>query len=353
VAAPRLSHRPPTVGCVLLERRCPGCGERSVGLCRPCAAGTVPAPPLPPVAGLDSLQAWTRYEGSGRAVVLALKHGGRRDLARWLGAELAALAPAADLVTWVPASGPGRRARGYDQGQLLARSVGRRLGRPVVGLLRRPRAVGSQQGRGRDERLAGIRFTGRRAAIARVLLVDDVATTGASLSLAARALRCAGASAVHGLVVATAGRDLRPWLAPAGGPYGVGVETGKGVPMRVTVSGRHTTVTAALRQRSEEQLARFDDFLGGLDRASVHFWEEANSRVEDRVVCEISVEGHGHHARAKVAGRDGVVALDLAVEKIEGQLRMLKTKQERRLHRRERPELPPDLVPERLVPETG
>jgi predicted amidophosphoribosyltransferase len=163
-----------------------------------------------PSPGLDSLQAWSRYEGAARAAVLALKHRGRRDLARWLGTQLAPLGPDVALVTWVPASVAGRRSRGYDQGQLLARSVGRALGRPVRPTLRRSARSGSQQGRDRDERLAGVAFTARRAVPATILVVDDVATTGASLSQAAHALRRAGATSVHGLVVASADRDLRP-----------------------------------------------------------------------------------------------------------------------------------------------
>lgn len=195
---------------MLFERRCPGCGERAGGLCPPCRAAVAPAPPLAPVAGLSSVQAWCRYDGTGRAAVLALKHGGRRDLARWLGHQLAPLAPDAAVVTWVPASQAGRRDRGYDQGRLLATALGRRLGRPVVPLLRRPPRTGSQRGRGRVERLAGITFTSRRAVAGPVLLVDDVATTGASLAHAAAALLRAGAASVHGLVVATAGQDLPP-----------------------------------------------------------------------------------------------------------------------------------------------
>lgn len=161
-------------------------------------------------------------------MVLALKHRGRSDLARWMAAQLVAPPPAAGgpdpattggrpVVTWVPASRAGRRERGYDQGQLLARAVGRRAGWPVAELLRRPTAARTQRGRSRDERLAGVAFTVRRPVAGPVLVLDDVTTTGASLSQAASALRRAGASEVHGLAVAVADRDLQPWV-PAHAP---------------------------------------------------------------------------------------------------------------------------------------
>lgn len=244
---------------MLFERRCPGCGLRASALCVPCQHAVALAPPLDPLPGLDTLQAWCCYQGVGRSAVLALKHRGRSDLARWLGGQLApltgsplatslppgpslaggsaagpatwppgwpmggggtgsdpsALGPARPVVTWVPASVAGRRQRGYDQGRLLARSVSRCTGWPLVDLLRRPGRAGTQRGRGRDERLVGVTFTVRRPVSGPVLLVDDVTTTGASLSQAAEALRWAGATSVHGLAVAVADRDLGPW-APAG-----------------------------------------------------------------------------------------------------------------------------------------
>jgi competence protein ComFC len=182
-----------------------------------------------PVRGLDSLRAWCRYDGPGRAVVLAVKQHGRRDLARWLAAELAPLAPPVDRVVWVPASSSGRQRRGYDQSALLARGLGRALGVPAGPGLRRDHRTGSQRGRTRAERLEGLAVTARRPVQGRVLLVDDVVTTGASLSAAAAALRRAGAGAVHGLVVAVADRDFgpsSPWSADA---YGEGTGTGRGV----------------------------------------------------------------------------------------------------------------------------
>jgi putative sigma-54 modulation protein len=119
--------------------------------------------------------------------------------------------------------------------------------------------------------------------------------------------------------------------------------------MDVSVSGRHTTVSETLRRQAIDKISRLDKYLVGMERAEVHFWEEHNSQVDAREFCEVTMEGHGHHVRCKVSAGDGFTAIDLAVEKLEPQLRKLKAKVERRRHERARPELPPDLVPDQLV----
>ncbi|MDH3299015.1 MAG: ribosome-associated translation inhibitor RaiA [Acidimicrobiia bacterium] len=118
--------------------------------------------------------------------------------------------------------------------------------------------------------------------------------------------------------------------------------------MEVSVSGRKTAVSQSLKRQAEEKIGRLDKYLD-MDRAEVHFWEEKNSRSKDTEYCEVTMEGHGHHIRCKVAAPDGFTAVDLAVDKLESQLRKLKTKVHKRYRGRERPAIPPDLVPEKLV----
>lgn len=119
--------------------------------------------------------------------------------------------------------------------------------------------------------------------------------------------------------------------------------------MEVSVSGRHTTVSETLRRRAVEKIGRLDKYLAGMDRAEVHFWEEKNARTDAREYCEVTLEGHGHHIRCKVHAADGFTAVDLAVDKLERQMRKLKTKVERRRKSRVRPEIDPDLVPDSLL----
>ena len=96
--------------------------------------------------------------------------------------------------------------------------------------------------------------------------------------------------------------------------------------MDVTVSSRHTEVSEALWQSTTEKIGRLARFLEGMDRAEVHFSEHRSSRNPDREVCEVTLHGHGHHVRCKVAAPDGFAAVDLAVAKLEHQLHKLKTK---------------------------
>ena len=105
--------------------------------------------------------------------------------------------------------------------------------------------------------------------------------------------------------------------------------------MDVTVSSRHVELTSALRSAAEERIGRLTRFLDGMDRAEVHLYEERNPRIADKKdVCEVTLEGHGHHVRAKVAASDPFSAVDAAAQKLEHQLHKLKTKLVGRSHPR-------------------
>jgi putative sigma-54 modulation protein len=96
--------------------------------------------------------------------------------------------------------------------------------------------------------------------------------------------------------------------------------------VQVTVSRRHTEVPERLRIVTEEKIGRLSRFVDGLDHAEVHFSEHKNPRIVDREVCEVTIEGHGHHVRCKVQAADGFQAVDKAYDKLEQQLHKLKTK---------------------------
>jgi putative sigma-54 modulation protein len=103
----------------------------------------------------------------------------------------------------------------------------------------------------------------------------------------------------------------------------------------VSVSSRNIELTDALRSAAEEKIGRLSRFLDGMDRAEVHFVEEKNPRIADKKdVCEVTMAGHGHHVRVKVAASDPFSAIDLAVAKLEHQLHKLKTKIVSRHHPR-------------------
>jgi predicted amidophosphoribosyltransferase len=176
-------------------------------VCDACAAVLPAALPAVRPPGLRSLHALYTYEGPVRPLMAALKFRGATALAGWLAVRMALLAgvdPAATWVAWAPTTAARRRERGYDQAQLLAAAVGAVLGLPVAGVLVR-RGRTHQTGHVRAQRLRDppVFAPARHVPLpGAVLLVDDVCTTGATLSAAAAALRRAGSGPVHGLVVA-------------------------------------------------------------------------------------------------------------------------------------------------------
>jgi len=178
------------------------------------------SPTLAPSAEdhLASLTAVWRHEDAAADLVRELKYGRATAVVTELAEAMASSALPADLVTWVPASAGRRRQRGFDQGELLARAIARRLRLPVRKTLRRVDDV-PQTSRPLEGRLVGPEFAsvGRSMRLKPVvLLVDDVVTTGSTLRTAASVLRSRRATQVHGLVATQAVVSSRPAESPLG-----------------------------------------------------------------------------------------------------------------------------------------
>ncbi len=191
---------------LLLAPRCAGCGAAGTWLCLACRDLCEPV-------RQGRVTAAGTYGGALREAIHRFKYGGERALANELG-ELVAACVAGDLATGValdvvvPAvlHRDRARSRGYDQAWLLAAVVARRTALPLRVPLRRIRPAVPQIALDRAERAENLRgaYVAEAGALrgARVALVDDVATTGATLSAATGALRAAGARVVRSYVVA-------------------------------------------------------------------------------------------------------------------------------------------------------
>jgi len=180
------------------------------GRCALCRSG---------LRGFDAAYCFGAYEGALRELIHIYKYGRVRSLARPL-ADLLLRALARDerydLVTPVPLHWLRRWNRGFNQAELLARQIARRSGIPFARTLRRVHSTASQAGLSNTARRSNVasafacRRTLRPAALAgkRVLLVDDVMTTGSTAAACAHALKSAGVARVTLLTVARVDRRM-------------------------------------------------------------------------------------------------------------------------------------------------
>lgn len=185
--------------------RCSRCWQISATeICHTCQQQRSP---------LSGVRAPYVFDGGARALVLGLKYQSLYALAQPMGERLAAYAASthlpADLLTPVPLHWRRGRQRGFNQAELLGRIVAERTGLELdVTSLRRSRATPHQaHQRDPNRRAENVRGAFRcsdHVAGRRVLLVDDVFTTGATLRECARTLKAAGAESVWGLTFARA-----------------------------------------------------------------------------------------------------------------------------------------------------
>ena len=208
---------------LLLPPRCPGCGIDGALLCPRCRhvlERRIEEPPGTPIGldaplpdGIGQLEWCARFNGPARAALHALKYDGERRLAAPLGELMAArwlrAGAGGEYLVPVPVHRSRRRERGFDQAELLAEACARHLGRPVWRALERHERTAAQHALGRTDRARNVGGAfavrpGWSAALEGrwLVLVDDLMTTGATLSACAAALLAAGATAVSALTFA-------------------------------------------------------------------------------------------------------------------------------------------------------
>jgi competence protein ComFC len=205
--------------------RCVGCGRRSSDvLCRDCFEA-LPRVGIPacgrcglPTAfatfvceacknvdfGFESARAPLRYEGVGKEVVHALKYRGYKKVVARLATPLMLQTIGDgrfDAIVPVPLHRSRLRKRGFNQAELLARGVATEINAPVSDTLKVVRSTRDQVELSAAQRRANVAGAYRASTRLRgkVLLIDDVFTTGATMSACAATLVCAGAREVHAL----------------------------------------------------------------------------------------------------------------------------------------------------------
>lgn len=204
----------------LYPRKCILCrsflGKEETDLCRKCRVDT---PDYRfgsrKILHISELTVLWRYEGEVRGSLHRYKFNGARHYAqpygRLLAMRISRELPPFDIITWVPISARRLRRRGYDQVELLAEAVSSELGIPAEALLKKIRDNPPNSGlKTPAERRANVlgaytAVDGQKLRGKRVLLLDDIVTSGATASECARILLTAGAEEILFAAVAAAG----------------------------------------------------------------------------------------------------------------------------------------------------
>lgn len=210
---------------LVLPTACAGCGLPGGDLCAECDADlprwgapacgrcghpwSIPVTTCPECpAALDRVRHAFIYGGSARSLLIAFKDGGRRRIAERLARAMAETGPPPPgVLVPVPSTRAHLRERGFNPAAELARRLGRIWHVPTERALRRVGPDFEQRGASATERVRQVRgafVADPRPHWPNVTLVDDVCTTGATLSACARTLRRAGARRVDAIVAARA-----------------------------------------------------------------------------------------------------------------------------------------------------
>ena len=212
---------------------CAGCEEVDRGLCDECAFGLIAQPRIHGTPQHLAVHYAVRYEGPVRRVLLAFKNHHRTDLARplakaFMPALLRAVAaaeegvsPAKPLeVVAVPSSRHAFRTRGYQPMKLVLRAAGIRHARVlrVAQEIHSQKLLNAQQ---RESNVHGAFIATRSLVGIRVIIVDDVLTTGATIDEAARAVRAAGGTVVGAATIGFTPRLLTVRDFASGEDYGM------------------------------------------------------------------------------------------------------------------------------------
>lgn len=216
---------------LLFPQRCLGCGKAGILICPSCQSSLpILAPPLCPLCGrpqlsgilcpscirwqaeIDGIRSPFRFDGVTRQAIHQLKYRNLRTLAtplaRLLNNYLAGHPVPGDVLVPVPLHPKRLKERGYNQSALLASELGKLTNLPIMEdcLVRRQHTSPQAKTATVEERRSNVseafvcRSDGLRNR--QVILIDDVATSGATLNACAQALKASGATSVWGLVMA-------------------------------------------------------------------------------------------------------------------------------------------------------
>ena len=195
----------------LFPKKCVGCGRLGDYVCKDCQVGIWEPEPAPVPQNLDGLICLWAYDGLMQKIIKKAKYSGLYNLLQFTISKSQipnkSQFPNLQAIIPVPLYRDRLRERGFNQAEIIAKEISKIYKIPVVNLLVRTKDTGHQTLRNREERLKAIDgafevSTKIQDLPSKILLVDDVMTTGATLSECARTLKKAGVNKVYGLVLA-------------------------------------------------------------------------------------------------------------------------------------------------------
>ena len=208
---------------IFFPAKCPLCqrvfSQDETDLCHTCRRDTDEFPkPKYKISFVADYRAMWYYNGKVRHSILLYKFYNRRSYGAVYGRLLAMKLQSKplcdyDILTWVPVSRRRRWFRGYDQVELIARSAGQELGTPAAPILKKIRHTKPQSrlpdfSRRKANVMGAFAVSDpKQVAGKRILLIDDIITTGATVSECARILLTAGAKEVHCAAIAALNKD--------------------------------------------------------------------------------------------------------------------------------------------------
>ena len=196
---------------LLFPKKCLGCGKIGSYVCTACQVGLWEPEPRPKPANLDGLTCLWAYDGLMQKIIKKAKYSGQYNLLQFtiLKSQIPNKSqfPNIQAIIPVPLHRDRLMERGFNQAEVIANEISKIYKIPVVNLLTRTKDTGHQTLRNRHERLQALngafQISNFKFQIpVAVLLVDDVLTTGATLSECARVLKRDGVKKVYGLVLA-------------------------------------------------------------------------------------------------------------------------------------------------------
>lgn len=201
----------------LAPNDCLGCNTEGRLVCKECIVALPVVETKTLVSPyISSVTSVTSYKSTAKELLWKLKSSGAQEAAKIMAECMVRILPKdrESLIVPVPTASNRVRQRGYDQAKLIARQIARKARLPYLNCLVRS-GYAHQVGAGREQRLRQLETAFRVKNLrniqdANIVLVDDVVTTGASLEIAAKVLKEAGANDISAITFAQARLRIKP-----------------------------------------------------------------------------------------------------------------------------------------------